>query len=168
MADRRDLGDVLDFMRLFWELDHVLHRRSKRMERTIGVTGVQRLVVRVVGSAPGVSAGELADSLRLHPSTLTEVLKRMVAKGLIERRQDPEDGRKTLLRLTARGHAVDRNKEGTVEELVAAVIRRTPAEHLAIVRAVVTALIAEGSLPAEEAVKARPARRAARRRQRSG
>jgi DNA-binding MarR family transcriptional regulator len=40
----------------------------------VGVTGPQRLVLRVVGLFPGMSAGELATVLRVHPSTLTGVL----------------------------------------------------------------------------------------------
>src|SRR5512146_1996532 len=68
------LGDVLEFMRLIWGISHGLQSTSKRMEAQLGITGPQRLVVRIVGRCPGVSARELAHTLHLHPSTLTGVL----------------------------------------------------------------------------------------------
>src|SRR5206468_4578402 len=64
------LGAVLDFMRLLWAVDHALQSASKRMEATFGVTGPQRLVVRIVGRFPGIAAGRVAQILHVHPSTL--------------------------------------------------------------------------------------------------
>jgi DNA-binding MarR family transcriptional regulator len=124
MAPMRELGPVLDFMRALWALDHALQSASKRMEATRGVTAPQRLVVRIVGRFPGISAGEVADILHLHPSTLTGVLKRLEDRGLLERRQDPADGRRALLQLSARGRRADRLHDGTVEAAVRRALRR--------------------------------------------
>ena len=68
-------------MRLLWAVDHGLQRRSKRMAATLGVTGPQRLVIRIVGRFPGISAGRLASILHLHPSTLTGILRRLERGG---------------------------------------------------------------------------------------
>ena len=57
------LGAVLDFMRLLWAVDHSLQSASKRMESTFGITGPQRLVVRIVGRFPGIAAGREAGCL---------------------------------------------------------------------------------------------------------
>ena len=109
------LGETLDFMRLIWEVDHALQRASKRMESTLGVTGPQRLVIRIVGRFPGLPAGHLATLLRVHPSTLTGILKRLERKGLMRKRADPRDGRRLLLSLTEEGRAFNLTNEGTVE-----------------------------------------------------
>src|SRR5580704_7823727 len=87
------LDPVLDFMRLLWSIEHQLQSASKRMETAIGITGPQRLVLRVVARFPGISAGELADVVRLHPSTVTGILQRLVQKGLLARDVDPDDSR---------------------------------------------------------------------------
>jgi MarR family transcriptional regulator, organic hydroperoxide resistance regulator len=79
-ATREDeyvLDPILDFMRLLWSIEHSLQRRSKRMGNERGITGPQRLVLRVVGQFPGLSAGEVAHIVRLHPSTLTGILRRL-------------------------------------------------------------------------------------------
>jgi DNA-binding MarR family transcriptional regulator len=112
------LGRVLEFMQLLWAVDHGLMRGSKRMERTLGVTGPQRLVVRIVGRRPGISAGGLAETLHVHPSTLTGVLRRLVERGVLERVRDPGDARRALFHLTRRGREVDATRSGTVEAVV--------------------------------------------------
>jgi DNA-binding MarR family transcriptional regulator len=114
-----NLPDVLQFMRLLWAVVHGLERTSKRMTSEIGVTGPQRLVVRVVGLFPGISAGDLAGILHVHPSTLTGVLERLVRQRLILRVDHPGDRRRAVLRLTALGKRANKVKRGTVESAIA-------------------------------------------------
>jgi MarR family transcriptional regulator, organic hydroperoxide resistance regulator len=125
------LGRVLDFMRLLWAVDHGLTRISRKMEGTKGVTGPQRLVVRLVGHRPGISAGALARTLCLHPSTLTEVLRRLATRGVLLRTEDPADARRALFHLTSKGLAIDASRSGTVESRVQAALRSLSSEDLA-------------------------------------
>ena len=112
------LGEVLDFMRLLWALDHALQSASKRMEAAYGITGPQRLVVRIVGRFPGIAAGRIAEILHVHPSTLTGILKRLEARGVLERRADPRDARRALFGLTNKGRKLDTLRTGVVEQAV--------------------------------------------------
>ena len=112
------LPDVLQFMQLLWAVVHRFETTSKRMSSEMGVTGPQRLVLRVVGLFPGVSAGDLAGVLHVHPSTLTGVLQRLVAQRLLRRANDPRDRRRAVLRLTARGRRVNATTRGTIEAAV--------------------------------------------------
>jgi DNA-binding MarR family transcriptional regulator len=138
----RRLGPVLDFMRALWALDHAFQSASKRMEARLGVTSPQRLVVRIVGRFPGISAGEVAEILHVHPSTLTGVLKRLEARGVLSRRADPRDGRRALLSLTARGRGLDRLRTGTVEAAVRRVLRDQSPSSVDSARALAEALAA--------------------------
>jgi DNA-binding MarR family transcriptional regulator len=126
-----ELGDVLDFMRVLWAVDHGLHSTSKRMNRRMGITGPQRLVVRILGQAPGISAGTLARVMHIHPSTLTGVLQRLETQGMVHRATDPHDGRRALMRLTPRGEELNDHEPGTVEESIAAVLHRQAPESIA-------------------------------------
>ncbi len=121
-GDKAALGDVLEFMRMIWGISHGLQSTSKRMEAELGVTGPQRLVVRILGRCPGASAGQLAGILHLHPSTLTGVLRRLEERGALERRPGERDRRQARLRLTPAGRAVDRRHAGTVEDAVRSVL----------------------------------------------
>jgi DNA-binding MarR family transcriptional regulator len=113
------LPDVLQFMQLLWAVVHGLERTSKRMAAEIGVTGPQRLVLRVVGLCPGLSAGDLAMILHVHPSTLTGVIQRLAAQRLLTRAADARDRRRAVLRLTRRGARANALRHGTVERAVA-------------------------------------------------
>jgi DNA-binding MarR family transcriptional regulator len=122
-AKSNALPYVLQFMQLLWAVAHGLERTSKRMTGDIGVTGPQRLVLRVVGLFPGPSAGDLAAILHLHPSTLTGVLQRLVAQRLLRRIDDPGDRRRAILQLTAHGTRANTARSRTVEAAVAAALR---------------------------------------------
>jgi DNA-binding MarR family transcriptional regulator len=135
-----ELGPVLDFMRLLWSIEHGLQRMSKRMEGELGITGPQRLVLRVVGQFPGLSAGELAHIVRLHPSTITGILQRLVARGLLERTRDPGDSRRARLRLKPSALVHTRTSQGTVEKTVTLVLKRVGASNVRAARRVLTDL----------------------------
>ena len=118
------LDAVLDFMRLLWSIEHGLQRLSKRMENEIGITGPQRLVLRVVGQYPDLSAKDLAQIVRLHPSTITGVLQRLVSRGLLERQRDPVDTRRIRLRLKPAAVRYTTRSRGTVESAVRDALKR--------------------------------------------
>jgi DNA-binding MarR family transcriptional regulator len=128
------LGEVLQFMRLLWAVDHGLQSRSKRMESTLGITGPQRLVIRVVGRFPGISAGDLADILHIHPSTLTGVLQRLQRRGMIERKRDPQDARRAQLWVSPKGQEIDALRSGTVEAAVRRALHKVPDQQVAHAR----------------------------------
>lgn len=136
------LGDILEFMRLLWAVDHGLHSTSKRMNANLGVTGPQRLVIRMTGKFPGISAGELAQILHVHKSSLTGVLQRLEERGLIKRSGDPEDGRRAIFSLTAKGKEVDALRAGTVEQAIRKAIGRLPADKVEAAREVLTIVAA--------------------------
>ncbi len=154
-AQRRpeeSLDPVLDFMRLLWRIEHGLQATSKRMGTRLGITGPQRLVLRIVTQFPGVSAGDLARILHLHPSTITGVLQRLVDKGLLLRERDRTDTRRVHLRPRPRARGLVRPSAGTVEAAVAKALRRTPAAHVRharhVLQAVASALDDAASPPA--------------------
>jgi MarR family transcriptional regulator, organic hydroperoxide resistance regulator len=134
------LGDVLEFMRVLWALDHALNTTSKRMKTLLGVTGPQRLVVRIVSRFPGITAGQIAEVLHVHPSTLTGILKLLVRQGIVRRRADPRDGRRAVLGLTEKGRRIETAGVGTVEAAVTRVLSEAPPHHLDRAREVVERL----------------------------
>jgi MarR family transcriptional regulator, organic hydroperoxide resistance regulator len=135
------LGGTLEFMRLLWALHHGLEKRSKRMEATLGVTGQQRLVVRMIGSFPGVTAGGLARLLHLHPSTVTGLLKRLERRGMIVRRGHAGGDRRVLaFFLSPRGERLDSRRSGTIESTMTRVLGSLPPRRVAAARDVLAAL----------------------------
>lgn len=137
------LGDTFVLLRSLWALVHALDIRSKWMSSHLGVTGPQRTAIRVVGRTPGITAGNLAKQLHLHPSTLTGILQRLEERGYVARAKDTSDSRRSMFVLTRNGRTVDAARDGTIELCVERVVARHDPEVIATVRAFVEDLAAE-------------------------
>jgi len=136
-------NDTLRFMRTLWSLVHGLDVRSKWMERNLGVTGPQRLVLRAVGASPGITASGIAERLDLHPSTLTGILSRLEERGQLVRETDQEDRRRARFELTAKGKKTLAQTKGTVETAVRKMLARTGDGELAHTEEVLRVLVEE-------------------------
>jgi DNA-binding MarR family transcriptional regulator len=124
-------------------MDHDLQRRSKRMEVELGVTGLQRIVIRLIGRFPNVTAGRLAELVHVHPSTLTGVLKRLVDRGFVSRDRDKTDARIARFDLTPDGQKIDGSQAGTVEAAVRRALSRLPTDKVDAARDVLAAVAEE-------------------------
>jgi DNA-binding MarR family transcriptional regulator len=124
------LGEVLSFMRLLWAVVHGLESASKHMQHEIGVTGPQRLVLRLLGHYESLSPSDLAELMHVHPSSLTGVLRRLETARLIARKPHPEDGRRAILTMTAKGRAINARRAGTVEAAVRRTLEALPESKL--------------------------------------
>lgn len=130
-------------MQGLWALVHAIDVRSKRMYREIGVTGPQRLVLRIVGRRPGSTAGEIAALLEIHASTLTGILARLEAGGLIRRKVGEDDRRRAHFVLTPAGRQIDGRRRGTVESAVKRVLDAASPTAAANCAEVLQLLVAE-------------------------
>lgn len=147
MEGEPKLGRVLDFMRVLWAVDHGLQSASKRMQAEYGVSGLQRMMLRIIGRFPGSSATDLAAILHVHKSTLTGALARLEASGAIIREVDPDDARRARLRLGPQGRAIDEVRRGTVEAAVRRALARVSVSQVAAARAVLEAIAEELERP---------------------
>jgi DNA-binding MarR family transcriptional regulator len=64
------------------------------------------MVLRCIANEGPMRAGAVAEYLQTDPSTVSRQVAAMVKEGLLERRADPEDGRASILVLTARADQV--------------------------------------------------------------
>jgi DNA-binding MarR family transcriptional regulator len=141
-VDVKPLSDALAFMQALWAVAHELESASKRMHARLGVTGPQRLVLRIIGHQGRISAGALAEIMHIHPSSLTGMLQRLEQGELIRRESDPVDRRRALFELTRKGLRLNDQRQGTIEALISATLSRLPQERVASAKAVLTAIAA--------------------------
>jgi len=127
-------------MQVLWAVAHGLESASKRMHAELGITGPQRLVLRIIGHHGRISAGELAEVLRIHPSSLTGMLRRLEDAEMIRRESDPFDRRRALLELTRRGIRLNNQREGTIEAMVEEALDVLPRERVVTTKAVLSAI----------------------------
>jgi DNA-binding MarR family transcriptional regulator len=142
-----DRPSPLELLGLLWALDRQLQIASKRMQARIGVTGRQRVAIRLIGNQPGISPRALADELHVDPSTLTGILARLDREDLVRAEPHGEDGRRRVLFLTAGGEAINADASGTVEACVARALAGVPEADVdtaaGVLEAIVAALEAE-------------------------
>lgn len=117
-----------DLLPLLWEAHHALQGMSRQMERTLGVSGPQRLVLREVGRRPDLPPGELAELLGVHPSTITGLVDRLVDRGLMHRVRRADDRRSSHLRLSPTGEALLHQDAPTIESVVESATCEMPLE----------------------------------------
>ena len=71
-----------------------------------GLTYPQYVTLLALWEQDGLTVGELGEKLFLDSGTLTPLLKRMQAAGLVERERSSEDERVVRITLTAKGSAL--------------------------------------------------------------
>jgi len=89
---------------------HAASRATTAAYRTLleslGLTYPQYLVLLTLWEQDGRGVGELCTALDLDTGTLSPLLKRLEAQGLVERRRQQADERRVDIHLTAAGRAL--------------------------------------------------------------
>jgi MarR family transcriptional regulator, organic hydroperoxide resistance regulator len=98
---------------------HAFNRVYKPLLDRLGLTYPQYLVMLVLWERDGVPVKNIGERLFLDSGTLTPLLKRLEAAGLIKRTRSTEDERQVLIALTSQGQAL-REKARTVPQAILA------------------------------------------------
>jgi MarR family transcriptional regulator, organic hydroperoxide resistance regulator len=85
----------------------------------MGLTHPQYLVMLALWEAEPLRVNEIADRLSLEPATLSPLLKRLEAGGLVTRRRDPDDERAVAITLTTAGRRLRKRAERIPPSVVA-------------------------------------------------
>ncbi len=83
-----------------------VQRLYKPLLDSLGLTYPQYLVMNVLWREDAQTVGAIAQQLALESSTLTPLLKRLEAAGLVQRLRNPENERQVIISLTSAGAAL--------------------------------------------------------------
>lgn len=97
----------------------------------IGLTYPQYVTMLSLWETDGVTVGTLGERLFLDSGTLTPLLKRLEAAGLVTRTRNAEDERQVLIRLTPKGRSL-KQKAACIPEAIGARGGLTIAEFLTL------------------------------------
>ena len=96
--------------RLEDQVGHLLRRAHQRATaiflariQDTQITPTQFAALAKLADVGELSQNHLGRLTAMDPATIQGVTRRLKARGLITRRADPEDGRRTLLRLSSKG-----------------------------------------------------------------
>ena len=105
-----------------------IQRVYKPMLDDLGLTYPQYLVLNVLWREDNLTVGSIAERLALESSTLTPLLKRMEAAGLLRRTRNPANERQVVVALTDKGREL-RSRAGCLADALLSSSGRSPA-HL--------------------------------------
>ena len=120
-ASRRDEADVLRL---------AITRTARRLRQEAG-SGLSPTVLATLASVERhkiVTPGELARIEGVQRPTMTRAINRLADAGLIERREDPEDRRSSLISVSAEGHNYLAEHRSRKSAWLANLIEEMPAE----------------------------------------
>ncbi len=126
MPSRQPAPDT-DWLLLDRQLCFALYSASLAMTKLykpllepLGLTYPQYLVMLALWEQDGVTVGQLGERVALDSGTLTPLLKRLEAAGLVQRLRDSADERRVLLQLSAAGRRLRTRAERVPQAIAAA------------------------------------------------
>lgn len=109
------------------QLSFALYGAANRMARMhkpflepLGLTFPQYLVVLELLNGAPLSVGSLGGRLDMDTGTITPLVKRLEAAGLVTRTRDPKDERRVIVNLTTRGRGLEAEVRGITQKIKSA------------------------------------------------
>ncbi|HET6566975.1 MAG TPA: MarR family transcriptional regulator [Rhodothermales bacterium] len=109
---------------------------------TAGVHCGQDLLLMALGENGRLRPSDLADQLGVEPPTVTKMLQRMEAAGMISRSPDPADARVSWVQLTKEGRHLEVHVEGCWEAAEARAVAGLNVEERLLLRLLLAHVLA--------------------------
>ena len=103
-AGRTFVRDYLSY--LLGQANHAVYKDFEARVRAAGLSSTEWRVLATLSDGDGLTIGELAGDVLAQQPTLTKLVDRMERAGLVERRGDESDGRRTRVFETAGGRTL--------------------------------------------------------------
>lgn len=103
-----------------YSASHAVTKTYKPLLDRLGLTYPQYLVMLVLWEQDAILVKDIGARLFLDSGTLTPLLKRLEANGLVERRRDAHDERQVRISLSAAGRALRAEAMAVPEQLLCA------------------------------------------------
>ena len=114
-----------------------------------GLSADEYAVFSMLRATGGTTPTELARWMAAPPTTVSAYLKRFTARGLVTRVPHPDDGRSSLVRLTAAGHRTHDAARRRFDPVRNEVVARLAGDHLSVADALATLRTVVDQLRAE-------------------
>jgi len=140
-------GSDAEFRRLIHDLIAYAHRLDACRDAfaaIAGISGVQYEILMLVSRAEGLSIGEVAARMHRSGAFITIEANKLVERGILEKASDPADGRRVLLRITARALALLEHMAPYQQRINDVLFECLDAKRFRALRALVAELLSSG------------------------
>jgi DNA-binding MarR family transcriptional regulator len=96
----------------FYAVSRLIIRRYQPYLDGLGITYPQYLVLLVLWEKDGQPVNDLSKRLHLNTNTITPLVQRLEAMGIVEKRKGTDDERKMYVHLTSKGQEMENQAAG--------------------------------------------------------
>jgi DNA-binding MarR family transcriptional regulator len=126
-----EIGMAMTRMRLLIGHRFIGRMALKRIGTGLELSDIDAIgVIKRIGSQQEVTVGTIAEQLRIDPSRGSRIVADLVRQGLLERAASQEDGRRSLVRVTAAGRKVLDDIEAIKRETISEATAGWSAEEM--------------------------------------
>ena len=126
-AAETSVAEVMDALRVMVKS---LQQSSREVQRATGISGAQFFVLQQLAAQSADSLNALAARTSTHQSSVSVVVSRLAARGLVAREPAADDARRTAIRITPAGEATLAGAPATLQERLVDALRALPAERI--------------------------------------
>ncbi|MBQ8957972.1 MAG: MarR family transcriptional regulator [Bacteroidales bacterium] len=101
----------------FYTVSRLITQVYQPLLKSLGLTYPQYLVMLVLWEKDKQPVNDIAKRLMLNTNTITPLLKRLEAEGIVKRKKGSEDARQVIVSLTAKGMAMEAQAVNIPSEL---------------------------------------------------
>ena len=130
-------------------VSHLIHRAEQcagdifaRVAPTGVVTPRQYAILEQISDNPGISQTGLVDRTGIDRSTLADIVRRMLEKGLVQRERTAEDARAYAVKLTRKGANTLKRMQPVAEKVDKQLLDAIPKEHRDVFVSVLSQMVA--------------------------
>ena len=123
-------------------LVRTLRTTASSVEGETGLSTAQTFVLQLLRDAPAASMNDLAGRTSTDQSSVSVVVSRLEAKGLVARHSSSEDGRRTEVAITESGTALMQRRPPTVQARLTHALSEMPEASLHILSSALNDLVA--------------------------
>jgi DNA-binding MarR family transcriptional regulator len=121
----------IQFFELIGDVSRKMHRRIDRETRGDQLSGTEVSVLWRMAKKRSCRMSELATEIGLPASTLTGILDRLVARGILARETDPNDRRSVIITTTDLVDAFVSSRRAASREIVLDILKRFTPDEMA-------------------------------------
>jgi DNA-binding MarR family transcriptional regulator len=122
--------DTIQVLRRFRVVFNAVRNHFQKIENQVGLGGAQVWALSLVRDHPGIGMGGIAQSMDIHQSTASNLIKTLLRKKLISMMKVPEDRRSVQLHILPAGLAILNQVPGPFEGVLPQALKKLPPQNL--------------------------------------
>jgi DNA-binding MarR family transcriptional regulator len=135
--------ETLDALRQFRVIYGSMRQHFRQIEKSCGVSGSQLWILQEVAGSEGIGVSQLAVRLSIHQSTCSQLVEKLVGRGLLKKSRQPADQRRVGLIISKSGQRAIANAPGPAQGILTEALGALSGTALKSLRSSLAKVIAE-------------------------